>query len=197
MRRVLFCALIAAVLALALQASAAPAPSRPAPKNLRELGERLDDLAFRIQKIINEAGKDPDAARIKLYTSYTPDQMKKVRGRVRAENLVEWMLDPKKNFITVRRPAQRALQEGAQFRGDPELSRSEKQGTKTKRAYFCNKYLVEHLAHADRISRALVGELLRKLWGVTGLAEIDRYNPVDEKTWKPAIKKWRQYLKKN
>ncbi|MDJ0520446.1 MAG: hypothetical protein QNJ90_00070 [Planctomycetota bacterium] len=194
MRRALPTLLILAVVAVSFQASAAP--SRAAPKNLRELGQRLDDVAVRIQNIVEEASKDPDAARIKLYSSYTPDQMKRTRGRVRAEDLVEWMLDPKKNFVTVRQAAAKALQEGAQFRGDPELSRTEKQGSKSRRAWFCEKHLIKQLAHEDRISRALVSDLLKKLWGSTGLVEITRYNPSNEKTWKPAIKAWRRYLKR-
>ena len=189
--------LILTVVAVALPASSAPIPARPTPKNLRELGERLDDLAVRIQRVIEEANKDPDAARIKLYASYTPDQMKKTRGRVRAEDLVEWMLDPTKNFKTVREAAAKAIQEGAQFRGDPELSRTDKQGSKSRRAYFCEKHLIKHLAHENRISRGLVQDLLKRLWGATGMPEIARYNPSNDKTWKPAIKKWRQYLKRH
>ncbi len=202
MPRLLAALLVLAVLALGLQASAAPdpeaaAPKVPAPKNLREVGDRLDELSVRIAKIVEEARKDPDTARIKLYTSYTPDQMKKTRGRVRAEDLVRWMVDPKKNFTTVRQAAQRALQEGAQFRGDPELSRGEKQGSRSKRAYFTEKHLIKHLGDDDRLARALVHDLLKKLWGTTGLPEIDRYSPLNDKTWRPAIKKWPKFLKKN
>ena len=197
MRRLFTLGLVVVALAFGLRASADPASPRPGPKNLRELGERLVDVAGRIQKVIEEASKDPDAARIKLYVGYTPEQMKRTRGRVRAEDLVDWMVDPTKNFVTVRQPAALALQEGAQFRGDPELSRTEKQGTRSKRAAFCDKFLVRHLDHDDSVARKLVHELLKKLWGVTGLTEIDKYSPQNDKTWKPAIKKWHLYLKKN
>ncbi len=172
--------------------------AKPKPRNLREMGERLTALAIQIQKLIEVASKDPDEARIDLYRSYTPKQMKKTRGRVRAEDIVGYMLDPKKHF-DVRQKAWKALQEGAQFRGDPELSKTEKQGTKSKRAHFCERMLTKQLLHEDRIARKMVGDLLTTLWfgRRSGIAEIDRYSPTDEKTWKPARRRWNTYLRKN
>ena len=197
MRRILACVLVSAVLAVSLQASAAPDAGRLAPKNLREVGERLDDLASRIQSIVEEASKDPDALRIEIYASYTPDQMKKTRGRVRAEDLVKWMVDPTKNFLTVREAAMKALKEGAQFRGDPDLSRSLKQGSRSRRAYFCEKFLIKHLASDNRLTRGLVHQLLTDLWGNTGITEINRYKPNIASTHKPAIRKWPRFLRRN
>jgi hypothetical protein len=201
MRRVLPIVVVLAVGALALQGTAAPVPTRPAPKNLRELGVRLDAVAVRIQQIVEAASRDPDAARIKQYASYGPEQMKKTRGRVRAEDLVEWMLDSKKNFITVRQAAAQAILARARQRSDPELSTSEKQGSRTRLAHFCEKHLVKHLAHDSRMTRGLVHALLDALlenpWGSTGFPEIQRYGVDAEKTWRPAIKKWRLFLKKH
>ncbi len=201
MRRALPIVVALALGALPLQGTAAPVPTRPAPKNLRELGARLDAVAVRIQQIVEAASRDPDAARIQQYVNYGPEQMKRTRGRVRAEDLVEWLLDPKKNFITVRQAAAQAILSRARLRTDPELSITEKQGSRSRLAFFCDKHLVKHLAHDSRMTRglvhALLDALLAKLWASTGLPEIQRYNVDDEKTWKPAIKKWRQFLKKH
>ncbi len=190
--------LVCLVPAAAREAPVSGPALRPAPRNLREIEERLDGLARRITKLIEAANQDPDEARIRLYEGYTEPELKKTRGRVRAEDLVRYMLDPAKNF-KVRQHAWKALQAGAQFRGDPDLSKSEKQGTKSRRAWFCEKHLVKQLLNKDRLARKFVHDLLMVLWfgKRSGLPEIDRYNANDEKTWSPARKRWIRYLRKN
>jgi len=199
-RLLVFGCLILACLvsALAKGAPKTAAVARPAPRNLREIDERLSGLARRITKLVEAARRDPDEARIKLYAGYSRDEMKKTRGRVRAEDLVAYMLAPGKDF-NVRQLAAKTLQEGAQFRGDPELSKTEKQGTKSRRAWFCDKFLAKALLSNDRFARKFAHDLLLALWfGVrSGLPEIDRYDANDQKTWAPARKRWIRYLRKN
>lgn len=178
---------------------AAPAEAKDPqpPRSLSELGERLNELAQRIQKLIEEASKDADELKIEEYENYSSKQLKKTRGRVRAQDLVTFMVDKTKNF-SVRQRAQKAIHQGGAIRNDPELSTDEKAGSRTKRSAFCKSHLLEHLLHEDRTSRALTQELLLLFWPVSRNRnpEILAYNKDREDTWKNAKRAWGKYLGK-
>ena len=180
-------------------AAAVPVEAKeaPPPKSLSELGERLNELAQRIQKLIEEASKDADELKIEEYENYSSKQLKKTRGRVRAQELVAYMVDKTKNF-KVRKRAQKAIHQGGAIRNDPELSTDEKAGSRTKRSAFCKSHLLEHLQHEDRNSRGLTQELLLLFWPVSRNRnpEILAYNADREDTWKNAKRAWGKYLGK-
>jgi len=167
------------------------------PASLRELGDRLIKLAKRIDKLIKEASKDADEARIDEYMGYSTAQLKKIRGRVRAQDLVLFMVDATKH-IDLRTKAMEALHEGAAIRKDPELSEDEKQGSRTKRSAFCKTHLLKHLRHENRYSRALTQKLLLALWRPSPQVHpvITAYRALNEDTWKPAQRAWDKFLKR-
>ena len=167
------------------------------PASLRELGDRLIELAKRIEKLIKEAEKDADEATIDEYMGYSTAQLKKIRGRVRAQELVGFMVDATKH-IDLRTKAMQALHEGAFIRNDPELSDDEKQGSRTKRSAFCKTHLLKHLRHLNRYSRALTQQLLMKLWRPSSQVYpvIAAYKALNEDTWKPAQRAWDKFLKR-
>jgi hypothetical protein len=174
-------------------------PAPPAPAGLKELGQRLDELALRIRKLVEEANRDPAERLVDKYSGYSDDELKlRSSKRVDAEMLVDIMVDPKKNHL-LREKAQQVLLRGAQVRGDPDLSQTEKQGRQSKRAYFCDRTLVKHLRDEDAVARKLTHDLLMALWrlGAAAAPAISAYNPNDEKTWKPAYNEWKKYLRKN
>ena len=186
--------------ALILLGALAPLPvadaaDKNSPKGLTELGKRLDQLAQDIQKLIEEAKKDPDERKIDTYANYSAPELKKLRKRIHAVDLVAFMVDPTKKF-NIRKKAREEIEGGAFFRGDPDLSNTEKKGTRTKRAYFSDKFLVKHLKDDDRYARELTHQLLSKLWGGTNrVPVIAAYSVADPKTWKAAIRQWSKYLR--
>jgi hypothetical protein len=186
------------LLALAVSATAAPEDfSAPPPATLKKLGERLERLAMRLRTLIEEASKDPDERKIDIYNAYTSQELKLKRRQVRASDLAGYMVDATKNW-NVRVKAQKAIHLGAFQRGDPDLSTVEKQGRKSKRAYFCDKQLIKHLrSEDDPKTRVLVHELLLKLWRVNNVPEISNYNPNDKDTWRKAYLAWQKYLSRN
>jgi hypothetical protein len=167
-------------------------PKRPA--NLEELGQRLNELAKRIDRLLAEAGKDADERKIDEYVGYSSSRLKKTRGRVRAKDLVVFMVDPSKGYA-LRQKAQKAIRMGGATRNDPDLST---EGSRTKRAQFSKTQLVKHLKHENRMSRGLVKDLLILFWSPNRVRnpEIMAYAVDKEDTWKPASKAWDQYLKK-
>jgi hypothetical protein len=175
---------------------AAPALAAEAPTSLEGLKQSLDDLARRIDAIIVEANKDPDEHDIDTYEAYSFEEMHQKKRAIRAEKLVGFMVDPEKNF-NIRQRAQKAIKEGAQFRGDPDFSRAEKHGPRSKRAYFCDKYLIDHLEHKDAKSRKLTNELLNVLWRVNSVPAIIAYDVNDKKTWSKSRKAWQRFLRRN
>lgn len=166
-------------------------PKRPA--NLEELGQRLNELAARIDKLLIEAAKDVDARAIDEYKNYSAKDLKK-RSRVRARDLVVFMLDSKKD-PELRRAAMKAIRNGGVTRSDPDLAL---EGSRTKRAQFCRAELLEHLRHENRRSRSLVDELLRLFWTTNKVRnpEISAFDKDKEPTWKPAWRAWKRYLLK-
>ncbi len=209
MQRVSFVLVLALFLLGAQPASAADEPigvRKRMPKNLAALEKRLDDLGSRISRLLEAANKDPAQQKIEMYKKYTPKELKKTRGRVDAEELVGFMVDKNKDFTIVRQAAMNAIYEGGAFRGDPELSDSEKSGSRTKRAHFCDKQLITYLKNlkvdgkpVDRFARKLVSDLLRKFYPGAERThpEIRIYNQDNEKTWKSAYNAWYRFLKKN
>lgn len=168
-------------------------PKRPA--NLEQLGRRLNELAKRIDRLLAEAGKDADERKIDEYIGYSSSKLKKTRGRVRAKELVLFMVDATKR-VPLRQKAQKAIRMGGATRNDPDLST---EGSRTKRAQFSKTQLVKHLKHENRTSRQLVDELLKLLWIVNRVRhqEIMDYDKDQESTWKAAIGGWNRYLSKN
>lgn len=173
---------------------------KPMPKTLKSLEARLGDLQRRIDKLVEAASRDAAERWIEIYRKYTPKELKKTRGRVRVKQLVGYMVDKDQNFQTVREAARKAIHDGGRFRGDPDLSDSEKQGPRTKRAYFCWKELAPYLKDEkiDRLGRKLVNDLLNQFYGQAARThpEIRIYNQDTDGTWKPAYNAWVRYLKK-
>ena len=187
---------------LALPAAADDAPvgvRKPMPKSVKALETQLGTLQKRIDELVKVANRDPAELKIRIYRKYTPKQLKKTRGRVRAEDLVDFMVDKNKNYETVRKPAMDAILEGGRIRGDPDLSVSEKQGPRTKRAYFCLKKLAPFLKddEVDRVARKLVADLLLEFFGQgRRISEIRAYNQDNDNTWKSAYNAWVRFLKR-
>lgn len=211
MRRALAPLLLLALLVAPAAADDAPIGVRkPMPKRLDALEARLSALQTKIDGLVAAANRDPAEIKIAMYLNYTPKQMKKTRGRVRAEDLVTFMVDASKDFQTVRMPAFEALKRGARVKGDPELSNSEKQGPRTKRAHFCWKEVAPCLKDdkrgsgrdavmLDRIARKLAHDLLVEFYprARNTHPEIRIYNPDGESgNWKSAYNAWVRYLKK-
>ena len=172
---------------------------KPMPKSVKAIESQLGALQKRIDELVKVANRDPAELKIRIYKKYTAKQLKKTRGRVRAEDLVDFMVDAKKDFETVRKPAMDAILEGGRIRGDPDLSVSEKQGPRTKRAYFCIKKLLPYLKDdkVDRFARKLVADLLLEFYGQgKRITEIRAYNQDNENTWKSAYNAWQRFLKK-
>ena len=203
----LLCALVLCALAWgsstsgAAEADEAPFGVRPtAPKDLKELEARLDALNARIAELMAAAQRDPAELKIAAYRKYGPKELKKTRGRIRAEDLVPLMADPTKNFTAVREAAQKAIIDGAKFKGDPDLSDTEKSGRMTKRAGFAYKELTGFLKDkdVDRLTRKLVHDLLCDLYPQARNAhpEVRAYSADGSGTWAPAYNEWRNYLKK-
>jgi hypothetical protein len=209
MRRVSFILVLALFVLAGRHASAADEPigvRKRMPKTVAALEKQLVDLGSRISRLLEAANLDPAQKKIEMYKKYTPKELKKTRGRVRAEDLVAFMVDPSRDFPTVREAAMTAIYEGGAFRGDPELSDSLKSGSRTKRAHFCDKQLLAYLKSpkvggkpVDRFSRKLVNDLLKSFYPGAERThpEIRIYNPVKDKTWKSAHGAWYRFLKKN
>ncbi|MDF1701798.1 MAG: hypothetical protein P1V36_11635 [Planctomycetota bacterium] len=174
---------------------------KPMPKTLKSLEARLGDLQQRIDKLVEAASRDAAERWIEIYRKYTPKELKKTRGRVRVKQLVGYMVDKDQNFQTVREAARKAIHDGGRFRGDPDLSDSEKQGPRTKRAHFCWKELAPYLKdeNIDRVGRKLVNDLLNQFYGQAARThpEIRIYNQDTSGTWKPAYNAWVRFLKKS
>lgn len=173
----------------------AAAADKKAPKGLTELGKRLTELAKDIAKLVEEANKDPDERKIDVYAKYSSQELKKLRKRLHADDLVKFMVDATKN-LKIRQKAREAIEAAAIYKGDPDLSNTEKKGTRTKRAYFCDKFLTKHLKDDNRYTRELTHLLLIKLWGSANrVPEIAAYSTANDKTWRPAIRQWGKYLR--
>lgn len=198
--RVLLACLALSLLALPAAADDAPVGIRkPMPKSVKALEQQLGSLQKRIDELVKVAKRDPAELKIRIYKKYGPKDLKKRRRDVRAEDLVGYMVDKTKNFETVRKPAMEAILEGGRLRGDPDLSVSEKQGPRTKRAYFCLKKLAPHLKddETDRMGRKLVSDLLEAFYGRSrSITEIRAYNVDKDDTWKPAYNAWVKFLRK-
>ncbi len=174
---------------------AVPAHADTKPASLKELGRSLDDLAKRIGDLITEAGKDPDERKIQVYLDYTPDQLRIKKREVHVEDLVKFMVDPKKNF-NVRIKAKDAIA-GGTLRGDPDLSRAEKKRGMSKRAWFSNQFLVANLDHEDARTRKMCKDLLDNWWrGNANVANILAYDVGEKKTWSKAKRAWTKMLRK-
>ena len=173
------------------------AAAKDEPGSLKALSERLAALDKQITALLAESKKDPDEWKIREYKGYTAKQLEKTRGRVRARDLIEFMVDTSKNY-NIRRMAMEAIHEGG-IRNDPELSTQEKQGPRTKRAHFCKTQVVKLLKADDRSTRGLADELLKKFWVVNrrNHPEIMDYKADKEDTWKAAIRGWDDYLRKS
>lgn len=192
--RTLLPSLLVLLLGLPAAARAEDDVATPSPANLKELGDRLERLVNNIQSLIEEAKKDPAERQIEIYNAYTKEELHFRRRDVRAALLVEFMVDSKKNF-NVRLKAKEAIHLGCYQRPDPDLSTSEKQGRRSKRAYFCDRYLIKHLRdEEDPITRKLVSELLREMWPVNNVSEITNYKVNEKKTWTPAYQAWKKFL---
>lgn len=187
------CLALLATFILPVVAEAKPKP----PTSLREVEKRLASLNRRVEALIREANRDPDERKVEEYANYTAQQLKKQRRRIRAADLVKFMLDPKKGF-PIRERCMKVIHNAAAIKGDPDLSATEKQGSRTKRSAFCTKYLVKELKNDDRYSRALTDKLLKKLWLVSHIPEIQSYSPLKSRkaTWDTALREWRKYLKR-
>ena len=199
--------------ARSVQASDSPIGVRkPVPKSIASLEKGLSALQGRIDELVKKANQDPAELKIAIYRNYTPKQMKKTRGRIRAEDIVGFMIDKEQDFSRVREKAKEALIHGARYLNDPDLSEDEKQGSRTKRAAFCDKELIGILKRAnddevstpggkvkiDRLSRKLVNDLLKDWYKSAPRThpEIRIYNQDSEPTWKSAHSAWKRFLKK-
>lgn len=206
--------MLVGLLGLAAPVGADEAPigvRKPVPKSITSLEKGLGALQARIDELVKRAKQDPAELKIALYRKYTPKQMKKTRKRVRAKDLVGFMIDKSQNFETVRKPAMEALLRGSLL-GDPELSESEKQGSRSKRAAFSDKELVYILIRPndktvsmggekieiDRMSRKLVNDLLKEWYKSAPRThpEIRIYNQDSDSTWKSAHAAWKRFLKR-
>lgn len=195
-----------ALLFLQGSARAADKPEKPLgvrstmPKSIGTLQGQLARLALRLEKVVEEARRDEAELKIAIYLKYPPKELKKTRGRVRAEDLLAWMVDKTKNPETVRKPALEALIKGAQLRGDPDLSNDEKRGPYTKRAYFCWREAAPYLKDdkIDRLGRDFVRQFLEKLYPQAERQnpEIRIYHADREPTWGAAYSAWVRFLKK-
>jgi hypothetical protein len=181
-------------------AEEAPPAPRP-PRTLGEMAKRIGDLDQRVTALLALANKDPDERWIDIYKHYSAQEYKKTRGRVTAKDVAGWMADPTKNF-NVRQKAKEALIKG-KWKQDPDLSNTEKRGTRTHRANFCWDVLLDYLRSrrgkpTDRLARAMAAEVLNAYYpqAKQSSPEIAAYNPDAEGTWNRAWKAWRKYLYK-
>ena len=198
MRIALACLLTFLLLAPAPARAEDPKPVKPQPPaTLGEIEQRLGELAKRIADLVAVAKQDPDEIKIAMYAKYGPKDLKSTRGRVRAEDLVDFMSDPAKNF-NVREMAMKVLVE-ARWRPDPDLSDEEKKGPYTKRGYFFDKKVAKHLRDDDRASRKLAHELLLAYYGDAAKRlhpEIKAFKDTDVNSCKAARDAWGRFLKK-
>ncbi|MDJ0520447.1 MAG: hypothetical protein QNJ90_00075 [Planctomycetota bacterium] len=176
--------------------SAPKPPTGPARAgSLRALGQRMQDIALRIAKVVEQAARDPDEALIEVYLRYSVKELKNRRRQVRAKDLVAIMVDPS-NSPELREKA-RAVVQGGSLRGDIDLSPTNKKRGMTERAWFCRSEVIEHLKHDDKEARRLANTLLREWYRrVNTVPAILAYKVGDKKTWSRAHSAWNKELKK-
>jgi hypothetical protein len=196
--------LSAALLPLPGSVEAAPAegtgaePARLEPKSLDDLGRLITEAANRLDRLKEEAQRDPRERLVAEYLSYDTERMSKSRGRVTAEDLVSWMADDKPTTqFPFRESCARAVLRGAKMLQDVDLTQEKKRGGSTNRGYFMAKHVAPLLASDDRTSRSLALLVLRDLYGnMLSEEEIAAYNLDDKSTWRGAVGKWVRHLKK-
>ncbi len=167
----------------------------PLPTTVREAQQRITDLSRALDRMAVEANRDPRERLITQYGAYTPQELERTRGRIRAEQIVEWMVDPALNLKTVREPAQRALVDAVLKGADPDLTTDKKSGGMTVRARFFLRMVVPHLRHDDAIARKLTSDLLKEVFRPGGVADIHAYKVDDKDTWTKAKNAWEKLLK--
>ena len=175
---------------------AAPAAQAAEPASLAELERRLIQATKRLQALVEEVQRDPRERKLERYLRYGPKQMAARKREVKAEDIVDWMADGERNF-EFRQACAKALQRGAMILGDPDLSLAKKRPG-TMRGYFFAKHVVPLLDEKDdRNTRTLAASLLKQIYGsVAQVPEIYNYKADDPKTWDPAQREWKKYLKR-
>ena len=174
----------------------APGTTPPAPQGLDDLGRLIQEAAARLDRLIAEAGRDPRERLVAEYLSYDTERMAKGRGRVTAEELVEWMTDAKAQF-SFRESCAKALLRGAKMLGDVDLTQDKKKGSSTNRGYFMYKLVAPLLKKDDRDTRSLALFVLNDLYGrMLSEEDIAAYNLDDKGTWNRAVSAWVNHLRK-
>jgi len=178
-------------LALALLLLLPLGPSAEA-GGLDEMNKRLEALRARLEKLVEEARKDPRERLLKQYEKMTQDQYKaRRRDDVDADDILEWIFEGEPPMHPdLRNQAVKILVARALY--DPDLSR-ERRGSKSPRGKFSSK-IVKFLDAKDPLSRKFASDLLRGLWdnAAVGLS----FRAGNQDTWGPAISAWKKFLRK-
>lgn len=175
----------------------APSARAAEPASLEELEQRLVRATNKLKALVEEAARDPRERKLEEYLRYSTKQMKE-KKRVRAEDIVQWMADPKADFH-LRQACKEALKKGAQLLDDPDLSSNIKKRPGTNRGYFFAKFVVPLIAEKDdRNTRTLAHALLKDIYGrVPSVPDIFNYNAdAGTSNWKKAVDAYKRHLRK-
>jgi hypothetical protein len=177
-------------LGVAAAAAAAPGPSK-GPSSLLGRRERVEAAQARLDSLLARARIPVELDRIRLYRSYTPEQLEQKSKSPDAEELLK-IAKNGELAQPVREEAAEALLWDSALRNDPELDSSGK-GMARPRAKFTLKVL-PMLSDADVTTRELGRRLCLGFW--PGARDRDMENCVagDKASCQAARMAWTRYI---
>ena len=170
---------------------------------LDDLDKVLEDTVRRLNDLKDLAGKDERDALVDKYANYTAEDFKNRKREVKAKLLAEIIGSPgaphelklKAKNILLSAPVKDLV---------PDLKSDQPGGRMSPRAMFANEELVKLLRAKEekgssdslRLARGIADEILKKWFKPPStIFDIGEYDEDKEKTWKPAVKAWQNFLR--
>jgi hypothetical protein len=187
--------LLLAVGGLFVFAEEPPTRGVQGPASLPELDEALGRTASRLQDLVECAEKDPLWRKVELYRDYTVEQFADPKRTVKAEDLLDIMID--EDLVKdLRDAAFKVLTSKEAMQFDPDLVLMGR-GRRKPRAAWCRSKVVRLLKDREDKTRAYAHELLKIYFkGAARASVVVMYDPYngDPKQWGKAIKHWNKAL---